>query len=80
MKNCIFSLLHVEIGVGNKIFCSCFESINERIGPISDEEVNMNNFLINLKIEQNNYHKEYDERINNNSSLLSELRLERQFI
>lgn len=40
----------------------------------------MNNLLINLKIEQNNYHKEYDKRINNNSSLLSELRLERQFI
>ena len=44
IENQFFSLLHVEIGVGNKIIYSYFEWINERIEPISEDEVNMINF------------------------------------
>ena len=40
----------------------------------------MTNTLINLKIEHNNYRKKYDEWINNNSSSLAVLRLDRQYI
>ena len=80
IDNSIFSLLYTEIGVGNKINYSYFEWINERIELISEDEVNMTNFLINLKIELNSYQKQYDDWINNHSSLLTELRLERQYI
>ena len=80
IDNSIFSLLYTEIGVGNKISYSYFEWINERIELISEDEVNMTNFLINLKIELNSYQKQYDDWINNHSSLLTELRLERQYI
>ena len=52
-----------------------FEWINERIEPICED-----NNLINLKIELNRYQKQYNEWINNNSSSISELRLERQSI
>ena len=40
----------------------------------------MFNYLINLKIEQHNYQKQYDKSINNNNSSLAEWRLERQSI
>ena len=48
----IFSLLHADISADNKIIYSYFEWINERNEPLSDEEINMITFLINLKIEQ----------------------------
>ena len=62
------------------IFYSYFEWINERIERISDDKENRTNFLINLKIEQKHYQKQYDDYINNIGSLLTKLRLERQTI
>ena len=50
IENYIFSLLYVEIGVGNKTVYSYFELINEIIEPISEYELNMTNMLINLNI------------------------------
>ena len=50
IENYIFSLLYVEIGVGNKTVSSYFELINEIIEPISEYELNMTNMLINLNI------------------------------
>ena len=35
IENYIFSLLHAEIGVGNKIVYTYFDWINERIEPIN---------------------------------------------
>ena len=49
-ENYIFSLLHAESGVGNKIVYSYFERINEEIEPICEKELNMTNCLINLKL------------------------------
>ena len=74
IENYICSLLHVEIGDGNKIVYSYFESTNERIEPICEDELNMVNFLINFK------NKQYDKWINNSSPSLAKLRLERQSI
>ena len=72
IENYIFSLLHAEIGVGNKRNYSTFEWINERIEPICEEELDMTNCSINLKIELNSYQKQYDEWIKNKSSSLAE--------
>ena len=47
IENYIFSLLHVEIGVGNKIVYSYFECINEIIKPLIQDELNMTNIVIN---------------------------------
>ena len=45
IENYIFPLLHVEISISKKIVHSYLERINERIEPISDEEVNMTSFF-----------------------------------
>ena len=50
IENYIFSLLHAEIGVGNKIVYTYFDWINERIELITDDEVDLTNCLIDLKI------------------------------
>ena len=39
IKNYIFSLLHAEIGVGNKIIYTYFDWINERVEYITDDEL-----------------------------------------
>ena len=79
-ENCIFSLSHAEFGVENKIVYTYFDWINERIEPVTDDELELTNVLINLKIKLNKHEKYYDKWINNYSSLLAELRLERQGI
>ena len=53
-----------------------FDWINEIIEPITYDELELTNFLIDLKIELNKYEQDYDEWINNYSSLLVDLRLE----
>ena len=75
-----FYLRYTEIGVGNKIIYTYFGWINETIEPISEDEVNMTNVLIKLKIEVISNQKQYDELINKNSSSLTELRLDRKSI
>ena len=76
----IFSLLHAEIGVGNKIIENHFLWITERMEKMSEEEVILTNCLINFKIELKNINICYDEWINNNSSALASLRMDRKFI
>ena len=51
IENYIFSLLHVEIGVGNKILESFYNWISKYIEPLSKEEIEMINNLIDLQIE-----------------------------
>ena len=80
IDNYIFSLLHAEIDVGNKIVYTYFDLTNERIEPMTDDELELTNYLIDLKIELKKYEQDYDEWINNYSYLLTELRLERQGI
>ena len=80
IENYIFSLLHAEIGVGNKIVDTYFDWINERIEPITDEELELTNDLIDLKVDLKNHVKDYEEWIKNFSSMLAEFRLERQGI
>ena len=51
IENYLFSLLHAEIGAGNKIVEDYFLWITERIEKMSEEEVILSNCLINFKIE-----------------------------
>ena len=80
IENYIVALLHVEIGVGNKIVYTSFDWIYERIEPITDDELELTNDWIDLKIDSKNHVKDYDEWIKNYSSLLAKFRLERQGI
>ena len=49
IENYIFSLLHAGIGVGNKKMYTYFDWINKKIEPITDDELELTNDLINLK-------------------------------
>ena len=51
IENYIFSLLHAEIGIGNQILSSFYNWITKYIEPLSKEEIEMINNLIDLKIE-----------------------------
>ena len=51
-KTTFSSLLHAEIGIGNKISESFYRWISKYIEPLSNEEIEMINNLIDLQIEQ----------------------------
>ena len=51
IENYIYSLLHTEIGVGNKVVYTYFDLINKRIEPKTDDELELTNGLIHLKID-----------------------------
>ena len=44
IKNCIFSLLHAEIGIENKIIYTYFNWIIEKIESIMDDELELTIF------------------------------------
>ena len=51
IENYIFSLSHAEIGIGNKIISSFYKQITTYIEPLSVEEIEMTNKLIDFQIE-----------------------------
>ena len=51
IENYIFSLLHAEIGIGNKIINSFYKWKTTYIEPLSVEEIEMTNTLIDFQIE-----------------------------
>ena len=53
IENYIFSLLHAEIGIGNKIISSFYKWITTYIEPSPIEEIEMTNKLIDFQIEFN---------------------------
>ena len=57
IENYIFSPLHAEIGVGNKIVYTYFDWINERIELITNEDLELTNDLIDLKVDVKNHVK-----------------------
>ena len=46
IEHYIFPLLHEGIGVGKKIVDTHFDWIDERIEPITDNELELTNFVI----------------------------------
>ena len=53
IENYIFSLLHAEIGIENKIISSFYTWITTYIEPLPVEEIEMTNKLIDFQIEFN---------------------------
>ena len=55
IENFIFSLLHAEISIGNKIINSFYGWITKHVEPLLDEEVELSNvtILVNEKNELN---------------------------
>ena len=51
IENYILSLLHAEIGVGDKIIENYFLWVTEKMEKMSKEEVILTNCLINYKID-----------------------------
>ena len=51
IENYIFSLLHAEIGIENKIISSFYKWITTYIEPLSVEEIEMTNTVIDFQIE-----------------------------
>ena len=80
IDNYVFSLLHAEIGVGNKIVYTYFDWINERIEPITDEELNLTNDFIDLKVDLKNHVKDYEEWIKTFSSMLAEFKTRKSIL
>ena len=80
IENYIFSLLHVEIGVGNKILESFYNWITKYIEPLSKEEIEMINNLIDLQIELIE-NKELLKQINHlNITKIADLTTEQKYI
>ena len=52
IESYILSLLHMEIGVGNKIIDSFYEWITKYVEPLLEEEMKISNMLIDLQVEQ----------------------------
>ena len=48
IKNYIFSLLHAEISIGNKIIELFYRWISKYIEPLSNEEIEITNNFIDL--------------------------------
>ena len=50
IENYIFSLLHAKVGIGNKIISSFYTWVTTNIEPLSVEEIEMTNTLIEFQI------------------------------
>ena len=74
----IFSLLHAEIGVGNKVLDSFFEWVDYRVDKLSQNEINAKNEYIMAIIPHKEKVVKRDEWINQNGAQLAELRNERK--
>ena len=68
----IFSLLHAEIGIGNKIINSFYDQITKHVEPLSDEEVGFSNVLIDLQ--------SFEKWTKKNSTTITNLRIEKELI
>ena len=80
IENYIFSLLHAEIGIGNKIINSFYRWISKYIEPLSNEEIEMTNNLIDLQVEQIQNKKLLKEINQQNVTKIADLTTEKKLI
>ena len=80
IENYIFSLLHAEIGIGNKIIESFYRWISKYIEPLSNEELEMTNNLIDLQIELIQNKKLLKQINHQNVSKITDLTTEKKLI
>ena len=74
----IFSLLHAEIGVGNKVLDSFFEWVDYRVEKLFQEEISARNEYQMAIISHKEKVVNREEWINQNGAQLAELRNERK--
>ena len=75
-----FSLLHTEIGIGNKTINLFFDWTTKHVKLLSDEEVEISNVLIDLQIKSTQNRETFEKRTKNNCTTIAELRIERKEI
>ena len=76
----IFSLLHAEIGVGNKVLDSFFEWVNYRVENLSEEEITARDDHLKAIDDHKDKVETHTEWLNVNSADLADLRSERREI
>ena len=73
-------MLHAEIGIGNKIIDSFYRWITKYIEPLSNEEIEMTNNLIDLQIEQIQNKKLLKQINHQNVTKIADLTTEKKLI
>ena len=73
IENYIFSLLHAEIGIGNKIISSFYTWLTTNIEPLLGEEIEMTNTLIDMQLELIDNEKKVKEVNQHNITILADL-------
>ena len=80
IENYIFSLLHAEIGIGNKIISSFYTWITTYIESLSVEEFEMTNTLIDSQIELIDNPKKLKEITQHNITIIADLTNKKKLI
>ena len=73
-------MLHAEIGIGNKIIETFYRWISKYIEPLSNEETEMTNNLIDLQIELIQNKKSLKQIIHLNVTEIADLTTEKKLI
>ena len=73
-------MLHAETGIGNKIIDSFYSWISKYIEPLSNEEIEMSNNLIDLQVEQIQNKKLFEQINQNNVTKIADLTTEKKLI
>ena len=80
IENYVFSLLHTEIGIGNKIISSFYTWITTYVELLSVEEIEMTNILIDFQIELIDNEKKLKELNQHNITIIADLTNEKKWI
>ena len=73
-------MLHADIGIGNKIIESFYRWISKYIEPLSNEEIEMTNNLIDLQVEQIQNKKLLKQLNHQNVTKIADLTTEKKLI
>ena len=73
-------MLHTEIDNGNKIINLFYDWITKHVEPLSDEDVELPNKLIDLQIEFNQNKKSFEKLTKKNCTTIVDLRIDKKLI
>ena len=71
-------MLHTEIDNGNKIINLFYDWITKHVEPLSDEDVELPNKLIDLQIEFNQNKESFERWTKKNCTIFADLRIEKK--
>ena len=80
ITNYIFSLLHTEIGIDNKIINSFYDWITTYFEPLSEEEVDRYNVLIALQVGQAHNKQKFEKWTEKNCTIIHEFKIGKKLI